>query len=161
MTNQLFSKIIQKGKHCACSSKIFKLTMSKCNAKQPSKCYVRYQVLTALNIMNIFWDETPCFQVDTLQRSGKTGFIHFTLPKLEPTCFPKTVIPVYQSAWCHIPDYCSLTKRYSIVLWQGMQLQLILNMLTSTVTETNAFWKHNWSSQNVFSSNDMSHFQKS
>jgi len=66
--------------------------MLKCSAKQPSKCYVRFQVLTALIIMStFFWDETPCSLVDTFQCSGKTCFLHFILRKLEPTCSSKTV----------------------------------------------------------------------
>jgi len=145
MTEILPSKIIQKCKHCACSSKIFKLTMLKCSAKQPSKCYVRFQGLTAqITMSTIFWNETICS----------------ILPKLEPTRSSKTVVPVYQSTQCHIPEYRSLPKHYSIVLWQEMQLHSILNILTSKASVTNAFWKHNWRmSQTVFSSNEMSHFR--
>ena len=134
--------------------------MLKCSAKQPSKHYVRFQGITAQIIMsNIFWEET-CSLVDTYQCSGKNCFLHFILPKLEPTCSSKTVVPVYQSTQCHIPKYCSLTEHSSTVLWQEMQLHSILNMLPSKVTVTNAFWKHNWrTSQNVFSSNEMSHFR--
>ena len=111
MTEILLSKIKQKCQHCACSSKIFKFTMFKCNAKQPSKCYVRFQVLTALIIIStIFWDETSCSLVDTYQCSGKTCFLHFILPKLEPRCSSKTVVPVYPSTQRHIPEYCRLIE---------------------------------------------------